>query len=396
MTERSPDLSRSARRFDELLIARGLAGRVVELPGSTRTAAEAAEAVGCELRQIVKSLVFRTATSGTPVLILVAGTNRVDEPWMARIVGEPLGRADPEFVRSVTGFAIGGVPPTGHSTPLRTFLDLDLLELGEVWAAAGHPHAVFRVTSLELVNLAPGTAVSVAPPAARPRPAARWATFDCYGTLVDWKGGFGRAAARLGVAASAEAQDRLFRAYLAAEPSIETGRYRPYREVMAAAFEKAAESVGTPITAATARELPESIPDWPVFPDVADALGALRRDGVNVGILSNIDRDLLDGTLERQGIPSDAVVTAEDVRSYKPAPPHWARFLKTTGAEPRSVVHVSASYEYDLGTAAALGFPTVYVARYGSLANGRTVTAALASLRDLPTSPTVTGLAASP
>ncbi len=393
MAERSPALSRSARRFDELLAARGLAGRVVELPASTRTAAEAAEAVGCELRQIVKSLVFRARNSGTGVLILVAGSNRVDEGRMAPVVGEPLDRADPEFVRSVTGFAIGGVPPTGHTTPLRTFLDLDLLELKEVWAAAGHPHAVCRLSSLELVGLAPGTAVSVAPPGS-PASGARWATFDCYGTLVDWRAGFAQATARLGVAVSREDPDRLFRAYLAAEPSVETGHYLPYREVMASAFARAAESVGSPISAATARELPESVPDWPIFPDVPEALEALRRSGVRVGILSNIDRDLLDATLRRQGIPSDAVVTAEEVRSYKPAPAHWARFLRQTSAEPRSVLHVSASYEYDLGTAAALGFPTAYVARYGALGHGRTVTTALPGLRELPTSPAVADLPA--
>ena len=111
MADPSPSYHESARRFDGWLRAHGLSGRVVELSDSTRTAAEAARAVGCELRQIVKSLVFRGAASGAPFLVLVAGPNRVDEAWVARYVGDALVRADPEFVREVSGFSIGGVPP---------------------------------------------------------------------------------------------------------------------------------------------------------------------------------------------------------------------------------------------------------------------------------------------
>lgn len=343
----------------------------------------------------MKSIVFRAEPSGAPVLVLVSGANRVDEAWMSGVVAERLGRADPEFVRSVTGFAIGGVPPVGHPARLRTVIDRDLLELSEVWAAAGHPHAVCRLSSRELLELVGGTVASVTPvtPAG---PTERWVTFDCYGTLVDWRAGFVRAAVRLGLADSPAAGDRLFRAYLEAERDIEGATYRSYRDVVAETVERAVRSVGGHVTLDTARQLPESIPEWPAFSDVPESLDSLRRQGLRIGILSNIDRDLLAGTFARQGISADAVVTAEDVRSYKPGPPHWIRFLKSTGAEPRDVVHVSASYEYDLETAAALGFPTVYVARYVPLDAARTVSHQLTGLSGLPSCPPVARLGARP
>jgi prolyl-tRNA editing enzyme YbaK/EbsC (Cys-tRNA(Pro) deacylase) len=118
---------------------------VRELDASTRTAPEAAAAVGCELGAIVKSLVFRGAESGEAVLVLVAGDNRADEERVAAVVGEPVGRADADFVRAATGYAIGGVAPVGHPAPLRTVLDEDLMRFAEVWAAAGTPRAVFGV-----------------------------------------------------------------------------------------------------------------------------------------------------------------------------------------------------------------------------------------------------------
>ncbi|MCX8025639.1 MAG: YbaK/EbsC family protein, partial [Thermanaerothrix sp.] len=128
MTEKpSSPLSPAAQRVQAALDAHGLAIRVVELPVSTRTAQEAAQAVGCEVGQIVKSLVFRGRHSGRPVLILTSGANRVDVEVAAAQVGEPLEKAEAEFVRAVTGFVIGGVPPLGHVTPIPTFIDEDLL-----------------------------------------------------------------------------------------------------------------------------------------------------------------------------------------------------------------------------------------------------------------------------
>ncbi len=157
----SETLSSSAQRVQKALLDRGLQCEVVELPGSTRTAQEAANAVGCELAQIVKSLVFATRDSRLPILVLVSGINRVNEELLAKIVGEPIGKADGDFVRSQTGFAIGGVPPLGHDHPIRAFIDADLMDLAEIWAAAGTPHAVFRLTPTELRAVTGGEVVKI-------------------------------------------------------------------------------------------------------------------------------------------------------------------------------------------------------------------------------------------
>jgi prolyl-tRNA editing enzyme YbaK/EbsC (Cys-tRNA(Pro) deacylase) len=138
-------LPRSARRVQEALRALGLPHEVRELDDSTRTAVEAAATVGCPLGAIVKSLVFRGTSSGAGVLVLVSGDNRADESLVSAGVGEPVARADADFVRAVTGYAIGGVPPIGHAEPLRTLVDEDLLRFDTVWAAAGTPRAVFPV-----------------------------------------------------------------------------------------------------------------------------------------------------------------------------------------------------------------------------------------------------------
>ena len=132
-----------------------------ELDASTRTAPEAAAAVGCELGAIVKSLVFRGTGSGDAVLVLVSGDNRADEARVADAAGEPVGRADADFVRAATGYAIGGVPPVGHPAPLRTLVDADLLRFAEVWAAAGTPRAVFPVAPDALVGATGGEVVAV-------------------------------------------------------------------------------------------------------------------------------------------------------------------------------------------------------------------------------------------
>jgi prolyl-tRNA editing enzyme YbaK/EbsC (Cys-tRNA(Pro) deacylase) len=139
------DLPRSARRVQEALRGLGLPDAIRELDDSTRTAPEAAATVGCELGAIVKSLVFRGSRTGAPVLALVSGDNRADEARIAEAVGEPVERADADFVRAATGYAIGGVAPIGHPQPLRTVVDEDLLRFATVWAAAGTPRAVFGV-----------------------------------------------------------------------------------------------------------------------------------------------------------------------------------------------------------------------------------------------------------
>jgi prolyl-tRNA editing enzyme YbaK/EbsC (Cys-tRNA(Pro) deacylase) len=141
MSERT----RSTDRVKNAAEAAGLQIAIREMPQSTRTAAEAAEACGTTVAQIVKSLIFRKAESGEPVLILVSGKNRVDERAIKTAIGEALRRIDADDVRALTGFAIGGVAPLGALTPLATYMDRDLMDFATVWAAAGSPQAVFEV-----------------------------------------------------------------------------------------------------------------------------------------------------------------------------------------------------------------------------------------------------------
>ncbi|HEX2137899.1 MAG TPA: YbaK/EbsC family protein [Microvirga sp.] len=134
---------------------------VLEFEASTRTAADAAAAIGCTVGQIAKSLVFRTLGSDRPVLIVASGPNRVSEAKAARVVGEPIGRADARYVRDRTGFAIGGVPPVGHAQALTTVVDRSLSAFDAIWAAAGTPQAVFRLSFDDLVRLTGGTVADV-------------------------------------------------------------------------------------------------------------------------------------------------------------------------------------------------------------------------------------------
>ncbi|GAB4500651.1 MAG: YbaK/EbsC family protein [Anaerolineales bacterium] len=144
------NLSPSAQKVSNVLRALGYTGQVIEHAESTRTAQEAADRAGCALGQITKSLIFRGKTSGKGILVLTSGANRVDEKRIAAYAGEPIQRADPEFVRAATGYAIGGVPPVGHAAPLETYLDEDLMQYATIWAAAGTPNAIFELTPAEL------------------------------------------------------------------------------------------------------------------------------------------------------------------------------------------------------------------------------------------------------
>lgn len=154
-------LSPAAARVQQALAARGAAFNVVELPASTRTAADAASAIGCTVAQIVKSLVFRDLATERALLVLASGVNQVDMDKLAALVGAPTAKADAELVRRVTGFAIGGIPPLGHATPLVPYIDQDLLGLGQVWAAAGTPHAVFALPAADLPALTGGIVVDL-------------------------------------------------------------------------------------------------------------------------------------------------------------------------------------------------------------------------------------------
>jgi len=150
------NLSSSARKVQEVLSRQGFTFSVRELPTSTRTAREAADAVGCRVEQIAKSLIFRGTRTDAPILVIASGINRVNESKLADLVGEPVAKADAEFVRAHTGFSIGGVPPVGHTNPIKTWLDEDLLQWDVIWAAAGTPHAVFELRPEDLQKLTHG------------------------------------------------------------------------------------------------------------------------------------------------------------------------------------------------------------------------------------------------
>lgn len=162
MTNEAKKLSKSAQSVQEILSQKGLALEVVELSSSTRTANDAAATIGCEVAQIVKSLLFYTETSKQPVLILASGCNRVNEKAIEKIIGEVILKADAVFTREMTGFAIGGVPPIGHKHKIKyIFIDEDLLKFEKLWAAAGTPNAVFSLHSRDLENLTNGKVCSI-------------------------------------------------------------------------------------------------------------------------------------------------------------------------------------------------------------------------------------------
>jgi prolyl-tRNA editing enzyme YbaK/EbsC (Cys-tRNA(Pro) deacylase) len=151
----------SAERVRQALAALGHAIEIREFDAATRTAADAAAAIGCTVAQIAKSLVFRAGSSGRAVLVIASGAHRVDEARVAAALGEPIGKADAGFVRDKTGFAIGGVAPVGHTEKPITFIDQDLLQYGEIWAAAGTPNSVFRLSPAALVDLTSGRVIAV-------------------------------------------------------------------------------------------------------------------------------------------------------------------------------------------------------------------------------------------
>lgn len=155
----------SAEKVHSRLQQSGYSGKILELEASTRTAVEAAQAAGCEVGQIVKSLVFLLdpgqGQAAKPVLVLVSGSNRVHEKRLGALLGGKLERADADTVYSHTGFAIGGVPPVGHKTELQTYIDGDLLQYSDVWAAAGTPNAVFQISPHQLVEISQAQVVCV-------------------------------------------------------------------------------------------------------------------------------------------------------------------------------------------------------------------------------------------
>jgi len=154
-------LKDNAQRVQDKLIELGYPHQVMELPDSTRTAQEAADAIGCEVAHIAKSIIFRLEESDHPLLVVASGSNRVNEKRIAAAIDARLGKADADFVRERTGFVIGGVAPVGHSEPLMTIIDEDLFQYPTIWAAAGHPKAVFQLTADDLVAMTGGKIMQI-------------------------------------------------------------------------------------------------------------------------------------------------------------------------------------------------------------------------------------------
>jgi len=188
---------------------------------------------------------------------------------------------------------------------------------------------------------------------------SRWATFDCYGTLIDWNAGIGGVLEQL---YGAEQAPELLRRFHELEPEIQAERYRSYAEVLTLTLERLANEVGYGIPEGESGVLPQSLPDWPAFPEVPEALAELRRRGWSLAILSNSDRELIAASQRQLGVPFDLVVVAEDVQSYKPEHGHWRRFDELT-ADREHHVHVAASLFHDLAPARELGLKTVWINR---------------------------------
>ena len=190
----------------------------------------------------------------------------------------------------------------------------------------------------------------------------RWASFDCYGTLIDWMGGIRSTLAQLFPEHDAEL---LLGAYHDIEPEVQRGRNIPYREVLTESLEKLAHREVLELAADDRMALAESLPSWPPFPEVTAALHDLREAGWRLAILSNTDPDFLDTSLSLIGVLVDLRITAAEAGSYKPAPAHWDRFFAETGADRARHVHVAASLFHDIAPSVELGLTAVWINRLG-------------------------------
>jgi 2-haloacid dehalogenase len=184
----------------------------------------------------------------------------------------------------------------------------------------------------------------------------RWATFDCYGTLIDWNGGIRRELARV---FGEERADPLLKRYHGVEPGLQAGGERTYREVMAEAM----RALGAPVGEEDA--LARGLPSWQPFPEVRTALEQARSRGWRLGILSNTDRDFIEASMKQIGVPFDVAIVASEIGSYKPGHRHWLRFFEETNASRDRQVHVAQSHYHDIVPASELGLRTVWINRYG-------------------------------
>ena len=192
--------------------------------------------------------------------------------------------------------------------------------------------------------------------------ADRWATFDCYGTLIDWNGGIRRELSRLWPSEDAKT---LLERYHEVEPRVQLAGGLRYREVLAQALRLLADAEGLELAPEDEPALARSLPSWPPFAEVPGELGEVRRRGWKLAILSNTDPDLLASSLDAIGVPVDATVTAAETGSYKPAHGHWQRFFERADVDRRRHVHVAASLFHDVAPAAELGVPAVWINRLG-------------------------------
>ncbi len=206
----------------------------------------------------------------------------------------------------------------------------------------------------------------------------RWATFDCYGTLVDWLGGMRAALQEI----APDDAERLLRAYHELEPAVQGEHFRRYRDVLAETLRRAAEREGVVLPPGGEHALAETLPGWPVFEDVAPALNDLREGDWRLAILSNVDDDLIAATLSRLEVPVDIVVSAERVRSYKPTLGHFETFRRESGVAEGGWVHVAQSLLHDIAPARRLGLPRVWVNRQDEVDPG-TATVTLPTLDQL-------------
>ena len=194
---------------------------------------------------------------------------------------------------------------------------------------------------------------------------ARWATFDCYGTLIDWNAGIGGELERL---FGPDVAPALLRRYHELEPEVQAGGYLSYKEVLSLTLERLAQDQSLAIPEGEEPALARSLPSWQPFPEVRASLEETRKHGWKLAILSNSDRDLIATSIEQIGAPFDHVVVAEDVGSYKPAHGHWERFFADTGADRDRHVHVGASLFHDIAAANVLGMPSIWINRLGERA----------------------------
>jgi 2-haloacid dehalogenase len=209
----------------------------------------------------------------------------------------------------------------------------------------------------------------------------RWVTFDCYGTLIDWEAGMKQAMETI---LPGDASQLLAR-YYQVEKEVETEQpFRSYRNVLAETLRRTARVAGMPLASGAEHVLSATLPGWPVFPDVGPALTELRAAGWKLVILSNVDRDLIAETLRVLPVPFDDVVTAEEVRAYKPSLNHFHRFREKHRVADQNWVHVARSYYHDIVPASQLGLRSIWINRSGETAPDPLATVELPDLQDLP------------